>query len=100
VIGILSLRGGRLGHGESPENRDGGRRANKPDSEALSTAVNQLRRLHVQLMGAVMNSVPTGRSSGFSYYPSYYPSHTTEVANEDKPEERPLLRSGRGQKAG
>ena len=72
-------------------------RANKTDSEALSAAVNQLRRLHVPLLGVVMNGVPTGRSSGYSYYPSYYPSYTTEAANEDKPVKRPLLRSGRGQ---
>jgi len=75
-------------------------RANKTDSEALSAAVNQLRRLHVPLLGIVMNGVPTGRSSGYSYYPSYYPSYATEATNEEKPVKRPLLRSGRGQKAG
>jgi tyrosine-protein kinase Etk/Wzc len=75
-------------------------RANKTDSEALSAAVNQLRRLHVPLLGVVMNGVPTGRSSGYSYNPSYYPSYTTEGTNEEKPVKRPLLRSGRGRKAG
>jgi capsular exopolysaccharide synthesis family protein len=75
-------------------------RANKTDSEALSAAVNQLRRLHVPLLGVVLNGVPTGRSSGYSYYPSYYPSYATGAASEDRPVKRPLLRSGRGQKAG
>jgi capsular exopolysaccharide synthesis family protein len=75
-------------------------RANKTDTDALSAAVNQLRRLRVPLLGVVMNGVPTGRSSGYSYYPSYYPSYTTGAAVEEKPEKRPLLRSGRGQKAG
>ena len=75
-------------------------RANKTDSEALSAAVNQLRRLRVPLLGIVMNGVPTGRSSGYAYYPSHYPSYTTEAASEDEVVKRPLLRSGRGQKAG
>jgi tyrosine-protein kinase Etk/Wzc len=75
-------------------------RANKTDSEALSAAVSQLRRLRVPLLGIVMNGVPTGRGSGYSYYPSYYPSYTTETAREEKPTKRPLLRSGPGRKAG
>jgi tyrosine-protein kinase Etk/Wzc len=75
-------------------------RANKTDSEALSASVSQLRRLRVPLLGIVMNGVPTGRSSGYSYYPSYYPSYATGSASDEKPVKRPLLRSGRGQKAG
>jgi succinoglycan biosynthesis transport protein ExoP len=75
-------------------------RANKTDSEALSAAVNQLRRLRVPLLGIVMNGVPTGRGTGYSYNPSYYPSYTTEAAREEEPTKGPLLRSGRNQKAG
>ncbi len=75
-------------------------RANKTDSDALSAAVNQLRRLGVPLLGIVMNGVPTGRSSGYSYYPSHYPSYTTGVASEEEPVKRPLLRPNRGKKAG
>ena len=75
-------------------------RANKTDSDALAAAVNQLRRLRVPLLGIVMNGVPTGRSSGYAYYPSHYPSYTTSAAAQEKPVKRPLLRSGTGQKAG
>jgi tyrosine-protein kinase Etk/Wzc len=75
-------------------------RANKTDSEALSAAVSQLRRPHVPLLGIVMNGVPTGRSSGYSYYPSYYPSYTQEAASDTEHAKRPLLRSGRDKKAG
>ena len=68
-------------------------RANKTDSEALSAAVSQLRRLRVPLLGIVMNGVPTGRGSGYSYNPSYYPSYTAGSASEGVPTKRPLLKS-------
>lgn len=76
-------------------------RANKTDSGALQTAVSQLRRLRVPLLGVVMNGVPTGRSSGYSYYAEYYPSYAAGAAEVPEAEQkRPLLRSGRRQKVG
>jgi capsular exopolysaccharide synthesis family protein len=76
-------------------------RANKTDQEALENAVNQLRRLRVPLLGVVLNGVPTGRSSGYSYYPSHYPSYATGESAAEKDKKRPLLRSGStGRRAG
>jgi len=75
-------------------------RANKTDTETLRTAVSQLRRLRVQLLGIVLNGVPMGRSSGYSYYPAYYPSYATGEAQDGLQDKRPLLRSGRGKKVG
>ena len=70
-------------------------RANKTDLGALSTAVSQLRRLRVPLLGVVMNGVPTGRSSGYSYTPEYYPSYAGEAGASPAVErKRPLLKSG------
>ncbi len=70
-------------------------RANKTDLGALSTAVSQLRRLRVPLLGVVMNGVPTGRSSGYSYTPEYYPSYAGEAgASPEVERKRPLLKSG------
>ena len=58
-------------------------RANKTDTETLRAAVSQLRRLRVPLLGMVLNGVPMGRSSGYSYFPAYYPSYATGAAQEE-----------------
>jgi capsular exopolysaccharide synthesis family protein len=68
-------------------------RANKTDLSALENAVSQLRRLHIELLGIVLNSVPKGRSSGYAYYPQQYPSYSSD-GRTAKEEKRPLLRSG------
>ncbi|MDP2483863.1 MAG: polysaccharide biosynthesis tyrosine autokinase [Candidatus Palauibacterales bacterium] len=71
-------------------------RANKTDSGALRSAVEQLQRLGVPLLGLVLNCVPRGRAAGYSYYPSYYPSYTREGQPVEPERKRPLLRSSRG----
>ena len=45
-------------------------RANKTEFQSLEAGVAMLRRLHVPLLGIVMNDMRAS-SSGYSYYPSY-----------------------------
>ncbi|MFO7586777.1 MAG: polysaccharide biosynthesis tyrosine autokinase, partial [Gemmatimonadota bacterium] len=74
-------------------------RANRTDLNALRTAVQQLRRLRVPLLGMVLNAVPKGHMSDYAYYPSHYPSYAKQVPEEEAQQKRPLLHGGRTHKA-
>ncbi len=65
-------------------------RANRTDEASLKSAVSQLRRLGVPLLGIVLNGVSVGRS-GYAYYPSY---HSYDEPKQEKPRKRIMLKSG------
>jgi Mrp family chromosome partitioning ATPase len=54
-------------------------RANKTDQTALQSAVSQLRRVNVSILGIVLNGLST-RGAGYSYYPSYSASGEADGA--------------------